>query len=290
LDELIAKRDKIGDAAYLFLRLEVARLMILGGGEIKGEDGAQAVLEDGKKVLDTLVGAESILHAKYYLVCSEMWKQIGPASKYYNDALMYLAYTPADSLSQEEKVALATDISLAALVGEGIYNFGEVIQNDILASLESTPLAWLGNLMRAFNRGDIEAFASIISSNGESFESLPALASNRDELKQKITLMAVMEMVFQRNPHDRTLAFSEIAAATSLPLDQVEWVLMKALSLGLIKGVINQVQENVLVSWVQPRVLETAQIESLKNRIQAWTGKVGEALTFIENQTPELFQ
>lgn len=188
------------------------------------------------------------------------------------------------------EVALATDISLAALVGEGIYNFGEVIQNDILASLESTPLAWLGNLMRAFNRGDIEAFASIISSNGESFESLPALASNRDELKQKITLMAVMEMVFQRNPHDRTLAFSEIAAATSLPLDQVEWVLMKALSLGLIKGVINQVQENVLVSWVQPRVLETAQIESLKNRIQAWTGKVGEALTFIENQTPELFQ
>ena len=102
--------------------------------------------------------------------------------------------------------------------------------------------------------------------------------------------MAVMELVFQRNPHDRKLSFSEIAAATSLPLDQVEWVLMKALSLGLIKGVINQVQENILVSWVQPRVLETSQIESLKTRIQAWTGKVAETITFIEGQTPELFQ
>lgn len=40
---------------------------------------------------------------------------------------MFLAYTPLDGIPQAERYTLATDISLAALTGEGVFNFGEVV-------------------------------------------------------------------------------------------------------------------------------------------------------------------
>ena len=48
---------------------------------------------------------------------------------------------------------LATDIALAALSGEGVYNFGEVLATPILGALEDTPNAWLGELLRVFAAG-----------------------------------------------------------------------------------------------------------------------------------------
>lgn len=43
---------------------------------------------------------------------------------------MYLAYTPLETIPQAERYVLATDISLAALTGEGVFNFGEVVRGD----------------------------------------------------------------------------------------------------------------------------------------------------------------
>lgn len=40
---------------------------------------------------------------------------------------MFLAYTPLEGIPQAERYTLATDISLAALTGEGVFNFGEVV-------------------------------------------------------------------------------------------------------------------------------------------------------------------
>lgn len=41
---------------------------------------------------------------------------------------MFLAYTPLEGMTQAERYTLATDISLAALTGEGVFNFGEVVR------------------------------------------------------------------------------------------------------------------------------------------------------------------
>jgi hypothetical protein len=52
---------------------------------------------------------------------------------------------------------------------------------------------------------------------------------------------------------------------------QVEWVLMRAMSLGLIKGIIDGVEEVVNVTWVQPRVLDKDQLNLLHDQLGAWT-------------------
>lgn len=50
-----------------------------------------------------------------------------------------------------------------------------------------------------------------------------------------------LQMTFKRPSHNRQLTFNEIAKETKLPLNEVEVLVMKALSQGLVKGAIDQV-------------------------------------------------
>lgn len=47
---------------------------------------------------------------------------------FYKNALLYLACTPLASIPLPEQVQLAHDLSLAALLGETIYNFGDLVR------------------------------------------------------------------------------------------------------------------------------------------------------------------
>lgn len=58
---------------------------------------------------------------------------MGPPDSFYRSALMFLAYTPLEGIPQAERYTLATDISLAALTGEGVFNFGEVVSFELLS-------------------------------------------------------------------------------------------------------------------------------------------------------------
>lgn len=47
------------------------------------------------------------------------------------------------------------------------------------------------------------------------------------------------------------------------PLAQVELLVMKALSVGLVRGSIDEVDKRVHMTWVQPRVLDLQQVRGL---------------------------
>jgi len=98
-----------------------------------------------------------------------------------------------------------------------------------------------------------------------------------------------MNLVFETPSHERTIPFTKVAARGRIGVEQVEWLLMRAMSLGLIKGVIEEVAQEVSVSWVQPRVLNQEQVRQLAGRLAGWSGKVAETLGYVEGQTPELF-
>eukprot|EP00003_Mantamonas_plastica_P017329 TRINITY_DN2880_c0_g1_i3.p2 TRINITY_DN2880_c0_g1~~TRINITY_DN2880_c0_g1_i3.p2 ORF type:complete len:113 (-),score=49.11 TRINITY_DN2880_c0_g1_i3:31-369(-) len=108
------------------------------------------------------------------------------------------------------------------------------------------------------------------------------------ELKQKMNLLALMELVFQKDKDDRIVAFQEVAEVCSLNTEDVEWLLMKALSLGLIKGLIDEVDQTVSVNWVQPRVLDMDQIQVMTDRIVKWGASTKETLYLVEDQASPL--
>lgn len=253
-------------------------------------DEVKKMLEEKKEQVEGLVGAEPIVHASYYIVACNYYQEIGPAELFYKNALMYLAYSPYENMKQKDRADLAVNISLAALAGDGIFNFGQVLVTPILKALTGTEKEWLADLLNAFNKGDIEQFNTIMSKKQSEFDAQPALANKKQFIKEKIALMALMDLVFHRPAHDRTLTFEEIAIRTCLPLEQIEWLLMRAMSLKLIEGIIDQVDGNVSISYIQSRVLDKSQMTELKDRLSEWSTKVKDILLFVEEQTPELFE
>ena len=101
--------------------------------------------------------------------------------------------------------------------------------------------------------------------------------------------MCLTETLFQAlgPAADRAVPFTTIATASKLPVEQVELLLMRALSLKLIRGQIDQVDGTISVEWVQPRVLQQPQIAKMTERLAAWSGTVDNTLKFLEGETPE---
>ncbi|KAE9383471.1 hypothetical protein BT96DRAFT_951309, partial [Gymnopus androsaceus JB14] len=108
-----------------------------------------------------------------------------------------------------------------------------------------TPFEWIKRLLFTFNKGSIGKFEALA----------PLLPQ---------------ESVFKRSADNRTMSFSTIAEETRLPTDEVEHLVMKALSLKLIRGSMDQVDQKAQITWVQPRVLSRTQIGDLAKRLDGW--------------------
>lgn len=84
-------------------------------------------------------------------------------ASYYKTSLLYLAClrNVNDDLTLESRVQRAHDLGLAALLGDTIYNFGELLQHPILESLTGTSYEWIKALLFAFNEGNLGVFESL---------------------------------------------------------------------------------------------------------------------------------
>nr|XP_009611841.1 26S proteasome non-ATPase regulatory subunit 13 homolog B-like [Nicotiana tomentosiformis] len=183
---------------------------------------------------------------------------------------------------------LAFDLSLSALLGDNIYNFGELLAHPIIQSLVGTKVEWLYYILEAFNTGDLVRYQQLCHVHQAALSAQPALVQNEQKLLEKVNILCLMEIIFSRPADDRTIPLSVIAERTKLNVEDVEYLLMKSLSVHLIEGIIDQVEGTVHVSWVQPRVLGITQIKSLRDRLDNWVDKVHTALLSVEAETPDL--
>lgn len=200
-------------------------------------------------------------------------------TNYYRTALLYLACIDLTSMSPDERHRRAYHLSMAALASSNIYNFGELLLHPILDTLaKSKDHSWLRDLLFAFNRGDLagyDALSNRISSN-------KLLSEHSTHLRQKIYLAALTEAVFRRPPHDRAMTFATISQETKVRPEEIEHLIMKALSLGLLRGTIDQVDEVAQITWVQPKVLDMKQIASMRERLLEWDSSVNQLGNWIE--------
>ncbi|KAI3843473.1 hypothetical protein MKW92_000625 [Papaver armeniacum] len=284
IEKLRATRETRIEEPVLYIKMQIAAFRLEKGEQKECKN----LLDDGKTTLDSMTDIDPSVYASYYWVSSQYHKSRQEFAEFYNSGLLYLAYTPVESLSETFKLDLAFDLSLAALLGDNIYNFGELLAHPIIKSLLGTKVEWLYYLLQAFNSGDLVRYQELCVVHKAALNAQPALVQNEKKLLEKINILCLMEIIFSRPAEDRTIPLSIIAERTKLSVEDVELLLMKSLSVHLIEGIIDQVEATVHVSWVQPRVLGITQITSLRARLDSWVGKVHEALLSVEAETPDL--
>lgn len=267
--------------AHVFAQIEIARVKL----RLKDTDGAKLLLESASKTLDKIDSVDPVINAAYYGVWSEFNKTKADFTAYYRNALLYLACINLDEIPLVQKQQKAYDIGVAALLGDKIYNFGELLLHPILESLKDGEYQWLVDILYSLNDGNVSEFERL-SAN---LTKHPILHNSLPFLQQKICLTSLIEAVFKRPTSNRTLTFEMIAKEAHLAPDEVEHLVMKALSLGLLKGFIDEVLQTVTITWLQPRVMNRENIESMRLRLVQWDNDVSGLSQWMENEGKEVW-
>lgn len=251
------------DEAVIYVKLQIARYYLKLHQLNKAED----ILIDVAPKFESLNNnLNSKINSAYYLEKTEHAKILNNYNDYYSNGLLYLS--SVTNLTDEEKNKLRYELCIAALLGDKIYNFGELILHDIFqeisqpsSSTTSSQYNWLYQLIINLNAGNVDNFNHWLSI---AIKKAPILEQHQIFLKEKLTIMALLELVSA----DKKLSFDIISEKTNTPIDQVELIIIKTMSLHLIEGYINQDQQYVVVSWIQPRILNLDQVKNLIQNVE----------------------
>lgn len=280
--ELAKKVDTPSTAdAHVYAVIETARVKL----QLEDLDGARATMDEAGAILERFDSVESVINAAFYSVNADYYKAKADFAQYYRSSLRFLACISITDLSLLAQRERAYDLAIAALLGDSIYNFGELLLHPILDSLAATEFKWLRELLFALNVGNLAVFDEL----RPKLALTPILAGTDEFLRDKFCTMALIEAVFQRPASDRTLSFELIARETRLSHENVEFLVMRALSLGLLRGTIDEVGERVNITWLQPRIMTKDQIESMRQRLVDWDRSVSELGGWVESAGKEVW-
>eukprot|EP00696_Hemimastix_kukwesjijk_P001966 gnl/Hemi2/12398_TR4233_c0_g1_i1.p1 gnl/Hemi2/12398_TR4233_c0_g1~~gnl/Hemi2/12398_TR4233_c0_g1_i1.p1 ORF type:complete len:324 (-),score=80.53 gnl/Hemi2/12398_TR4233_c0_g1_i1:284-1123(-) len=212
--DTIQTKVKADAPSTIVCRSAIALINLKLGNEGK----TKQLLEQSKSEIDdSIVSFEPLVHSSYYRSAIAYYKLKGPPSDYFTNALLYLSYTPLENIPVEERPQLAFDIAMAALLGDGIYNFGELLAHPIIHTLCGTQFEWMTPFLLAFNAGDIPKYQILQHTYREQIAHHAPLVNtqNREKMREKIAILCLMEIVFSRPSLERTISFQTIADATN---------------------------------------------------------------------------
>jgi len=278
--ENVSEKVKMNNEAFAMTKVLMGRIKL---HKYEQHKETKVIIEEVETLLSEIDGVSPV-HSPFYLLASDLYRIQGKHKDFYRSSLRFLGCTDVDEMSKEEQAKHAFFLSLAALLGDKVFNFGELLAHKVLESLKGGENEWLIDILFAFNSGDVAKFRAL----KPKWSSQPDLAANEVVLFEKVCLMCLMEMTFRREATARQIAFGEIATATTLPVDQVEMLIMKALSQGLVRGRIDEVEQNVSLTWVQPRVLDKQQVVTMTKKIESWCMSVQSMEVLIENKAGEI--
>ena len=202
--------------------------------------------------------------------------------------LQFLAYTPASDMDEKEQKDLSIKMGMSILLGKNVFNITELLDKDIINSLKGTQFEWLYDMMCSLGYGRIDEFNKTVASNQEYIKNFPNVVKEMDYLHQKVRIIALLEMIFEVNKDERSLTFEKIGQVCQIDVVDVELLIMKAMSLNLIKGTIDEVAQVVHIDWCLPRYLNKAHLEIMAAKMRTWEAKLDGAIRMVENQAHEL--
>ena len=119
------------------------------------------------------------------------------------------------------------------------------LDKEILSSLVGSDFQWLHDMLMTLGRGQITEFATAMQTHSDFIQRFPAIMKEMAYLEQKVRILAFLEMLFNCGKDERCLTFDQVAQGCIVQPNEVEMLVMKAMSLDLVRGSIDEVEKTV---------------------------------------------
>nr|CAD7440893.1 unnamed protein product [Timema bartmani]CAD7454905.1 unnamed protein product [Timema tahoe] len=246
---------------------------------------AKELLDEVEVLLDnTRFTVSSKIHGRYYKLASKWYMTHSDHVNYYSAALKYLGCVDVDSLVLGEQQDIAIALIVAALLGEKLYNLGELMYHPIMSVLKTktAPRAWVFELLKAVNNGDL----SVVGILKSYWSQIPDLEAKHHIIEEKTKLLCIVQMCV---PHFN-LPLADISKKTFTPLPEVELLLMRAMAHELLRGRINQSDGFVHVTWVRPRALDNKELKVMISQLDDWCSNIKEAENHLAQNAKDIIE
>lgn len=272
------------DAKYLWQALKAEKLVL--GGQT---DEAKDLLEIMGSEIEAAYEVDALIRSQYHKTNALLWKTLKRPTEFFRSSLLFLAYTQLQAIPVEERPRLAFEIGVAALIAPDEFEFMELLQQDLLPSIDGTEFAWIKDVLQAYGEGKFDMYDKALATHRAKINDVPELKDSEAEvLKPKMAVLALMELAFRKPKKQRRLTFEELATHCRVEAKGVEHLIMRAMAANLVKGKIDEVLQVFIVTWVKPRILDSVRIDLMRERMDAWACQTGLLLEHLEEMTPEL--
>jgi hypothetical protein len=95
----------------------------------KNFEKAKTTLAQVEAQLNGALGLDPLVYSSYYRVLAIYHKAQVQAGEFYKAGLLYLAYTPVDTIPLATQQLMARDLALAGLVAEDVFGLGELLRS-----------------------------------------------------------------------------------------------------------------------------------------------------------------
>ena len=100
IEKLRSTKELRIEEPILYIKMQIAIFKLEQGDQKE----CKKLLEDGKSTLDSMTDIDPSVYASYYWVSSQFYKSRKEFAEFYKSALLYLAYTSVESLSDSFKL------------------------------------------------------------------------------------------------------------------------------------------------------------------------------------------
>lgn len=108
IEKLRNTRELRIEEPILYIKMQMALYKLEQGDQKE----SKKLLEEGKSTLDSMTDIDPSVYASYYWVSSQYYKARQEFAEFYKSALLYLAYTSVESLSDSFKLVSDFHLSL----------------------------------------------------------------------------------------------------------------------------------------------------------------------------------
>jgi 26S proteasome regulatory subunit N9 len=100
------------------------------------------MLNDVKNSLEALPDVDAKVLASLSQTYATYYRRKEDHENFYKNSLQFLAYTPSNELTLDEKKEWSTKIGMAVLLGKNIYNITELVKNIISLKTNYIYFSW----------------------------------------------------------------------------------------------------------------------------------------------------